>query len=303
MSTDGTIRLFHLPFSFMLPQQIASEKGYFADEGLDVELVERDRGNIEWKYIPGEETLTGDYDVDIYPVCKWESLKRTWDMGDGKIVARGTFADQPYSVFVRADSDIRTPADLAKVPVGINQRTGQEYTAIRALEEHMDSEAVELVHCGMPTNRIRALRDGEVDAVTLIEPQSTLADHLGLRRVMEFENHMGVVGADGLDGDALDGFMSAYARAVNDINADPDAYREAYLDMLATEDDAGVAPDLFADVDMDDLKADLTVPKYKVPELADRDELDGHLEWMKRRQLIDDDADINTIVASIGQTR
>ena len=299
MGTDATIRLFHLPFSFMLPQRVASEKGYFADEGLDVELVERDRSEVDWKYIPAEETLTGEHDVDLYPVCKWESLKRTWDMDDGKIVARGTFADQPYSVFIRPESDIQAPEDLAGIPVGVNRRTGQEYTAIKALEAYMEADEVELAHHGMPTDRLRALRSGEVDAVTLLEPQSTLAEHLGFRSVMEFENHVGVVGAEGLDVRALDAFMAAYARAVEDINANPRNYREAYLDMLTAEDDAGVAPDLFEDVDMDELRDDIHVPKYEIPDLADRDDLAGHLDWMKRRELIDDDANIDAIVAPV----
>jgi NitT/TauT family transport system substrate-binding protein len=295
MVTDTTIRLFHLPFSFMLPQQVASEKGYFADEGLSVELVERDRESVDWKYIPAEETLTGDYGVDLYPVCKWESLKRTWDMDDGKIVAKGTFADQPYSVFVRPESDIKTPSDLAGVPVGINRRTGQEYTAIKALEEHMDANEVELAHHGMPTDRLRALRDGEVDAVTLLEPQCTLAEHLGFQRVMEFENHMGIVGREGIDSDVLDSFVAAYAQAVEEINAHPEEYREQYLSML--EMGTEVAPDLFKQIDLDEVRASVSVPAYEVPELADADALDEHLDWMKRRQLIDADADIGAIVA------
>lgn len=299
MGTNGTIRLFHLPFSFMLPQRVASEQEYFASEGLDVELVERDRKDVEWKYIPAEDSLTGDYEVDLYPVCKWESLKRTWDMNDGRIVARGTFSDQPYSVFVRPDSDIHSPNDLAGVPVGVNRRTGQEYTAIKALEDYMKPNDVELAHHGMPTDRLRALRDGEVDAVTLLEPQSTLAEHLGFQNVMEFENHMGVVGAEGLQGNILDSFMTAYARAVADINTNPEAYRESYFDMLTVEDEAGVAPDLFKDVNMNELKADIEVPKYEVPDLADRADLNDHLNWMKQQELIDDDADINAIVAPV----
>jgi NitT/TauT family transport system substrate-binding protein len=296
MVTDTTILLFHLPFSFMLPQRVASEKGYFADEGLDVELVERDRTSVDWKYIPAEETLTDDYGIDLYPVCKWESLKRTWDMGDGKIVAKGTFADQPYSVFVRPEGDIQTPADLADVPVGINRRTGQEYTAIRALEEHMDADEVELVHHGMPIDRLRALREGTVDAVTLLEPQSTLAEHLGFRSVMEFENHMGIVGREETDKAVLDSFVAAYGRAVEDINTHPEEYREQYLSML--ELGTEVAPDLFRAVDLNEVRASVSVPEYEVPELADPEELDVHLDWMKRRQLIDADADISAIVAS-----
>lgn len=296
MVTDTTIRLFHLPFSFMLPQRVASENGYFAAEGLSVELVERNRESVDWKYIPAEETLTGDYEVDLYPVCKWESLKRTWDMDDGKIVAKGTFADQPYSVFVREESDIEIPSDLAGVPVGVNRRTGQEYTAIKALEAHMDADEVELVHHGMPIDRLRALREGAVDAVTLLEPQSTLAEHLGFRSVMEFENHMGIVGSEGIDESVLDSFVAAYARAVEDINTHPEEYREQYLSML--EMGSGVAPDLFEEIDLDAVRTSVSVPTYEVPELADTDELDAHLDWMKQRQLIDADADIGAIVAS-----
>lgn len=299
MTIEREVRLFHLPFSFMLPQRVASERGYFADEGLDVELVERDRADVDWKYIPAEETLTGDYDVDLYPVCKWESIKRTWEMGDGRVVAEGTFADQPYTVYVRPDSDVAAPADLAGVPVGVNRRTGQEYTVVRALEEHVPPDAVELEHHGMPTDRLRALRDGEVEAISLLEPQSTLAEHLGFRPVLEFENHMGVVAAAGLDGEALDAFVRAYARAAEDINAAPSAFREEYLAML--DADADVAPDLFEDVDRDALLADIEVPTYEPPELADREELSAHLDWMKRRELLDADAAVDGILGPVGR--
>lgn len=297
MSRDSTVRLFHLPFSFMLPQRVAAERGYFEEEGLDVELVERDRSEVDWKYIPADETLTGDYGVDLYPVCKWESLKRTWDMDDGRIVAKGTFADNPYTIFVRPDGDVEAPSDLADVPVGVNRRTGQEYTVARALEEHVPPEAVRLEHQGMPTDRLRALRDGEVEAISLIEPQSTLAEHLGLEPVLEFDNHMGVVGATDLDGPTFDAFMRAYERAVEEINANPSAYRDEYLSMLAS--DAEVAPDLFEDVDRRALRDAIEVPEYQPPERADSEELAEHLSWMKRRQLIEEDADVDVIVGAL----
>lgn len=294
-----TIKLFHLPFSFMLPQKVATENGYFEDEGLTVELIERDRADVDWKYIPAEESLVEDHDVDVYPICKWESIKRTWRMNDGRIVAKGTFADQPYTVYVRPESDIETPADLADVAVGVNKRTGQEYTVIRALEEHMSKDAVTLEHHGMPTDRLRALRDGEVEAVSLLEPQSTLAEELGFEPILQFENHMGIVGADAIDDDVLGKFMRGYARAAEEINENPDAYREAYLGML--EGDADVAPDLFEGIDREKLYAEIEVPTYEPPEVADHDELQEHLSWMKRRQLIDDEADIDSIVAPVGR--
>lgn len=292
------IRVFHLPFSFMLPQRVASERGYFAEEGLDVDLVERDRADVDWKYIPAEETLTGDRDVDLYPVCKWESLKRTWDMGDGRIVAKGTFADQPYAVFTRPGTDVESPTDLAGEPVGVNMRTGQEYTARRVLEEYVPADEVELEHGGMPTGRLEALRDGEVTAVTLLEPHSSLAEYLGFQRVLEYENHMGVVGADHIDADHVDAFMRAYQRAVDDINADPGAFRDRYLEML--EADLEVAPDLFEAVEMDALRDRIEVPEYETPELADETDLGEQLDWMKSRDLIDEDADIGAIVARLG---
>lgn len=299
MVRDTTVRLFHLPFSFMLPQRVASERGYFAEEGLDVELVERDRGDVDWKYIPAEETLTGDHDVDLYPICKWESIKRTWDMDDGRVVAKGTFADQPYTIYVRPESGIESPADLANVPVGVNERTGQEYTVVRALEEHVAPEAVELEHHGMPTDRLRALRDGECEAISLLEPQSTLAEHLGFEPVLEFENHMGIVGATDLEGEAFDAFMRAYDRAVRAINDDPDAFRGEYLSML--EMDAQVAPELFEEVDRDALLGEIEVPRYETPEPVDREEMSTHLDWMKRRRLIDGTADIDVIMGPTAQ--
>lgn len=291
------IRLFHLPFSFMLPQRIANERGYFEAEGLDVELIERDRADVDWKYIPAEETLTGDRNVDLYPICKWESIKRTWDMNDGRIVAKGTFADQPYTVFTRPETDIESPGDLAGKAIGVNMRTGQEYTARRALEEHISADEVHLDHQGMPTDRLRALRNGDVKAVSLLEPHSTLAENMGFQRLLEFENHMGVVGADHIDDTDMAAFMRGYARAVEAINENPGEYRDRYLEML--EDDLEVAPDLFAEVDLDTLRETIEVPRYETPELAEPAELDAQLDWMKRRGLIDDDADIGAIVAEV----
>ncbi len=298
MAENASLRLFHLPFSFVLPQRVAAERGYFEAEGLEVDLVERDRRSVEVKYIPTEETLTGDYEVDIYPVCKWESLRRTWRMDDGRVVANGTFADQPYTVFTRPETSIESPADLADVPVAVNRRTGQEYTAMRALEEHVDPEEVRLVHYGMPTDRLRALRDGEVDAVTLLDPQSTLAESLGFQPILEFENHVGIVGGDDVDRDVLESYVAAYTRAARDVNENPEAFREEYLEML--EKDLRVAPDLFEDVDVAKLRERVTVPRYEVPKPADRDDLGAQLEWMKDRDLIDDEADLDAIVASLG---
>ncbi len=289
------LRLFHLPFSFMLPQRVATERGYFEAEGLDVELCERDRADVDWKYIPADEALTDDRDVDLYPICKWESIKRTWDMDDGRIVAKGTFADQPYTVFTRPGTAVDAPADLAGVPVGVNVRTGQEYTARRALEAHVPPEAVELTHEGMPTDRLRALRDGDVDAVSLLEPHSTLARNLGFRELLEFDNHVGIVGAEHVDEETLAAFLRGYRRAVEDVNANPAAFRDHYLEMLAA--DLELAPDLFEDVDLEALRDTITVPRYETPELADREELDAHLSWMKRRGLIDQDAEIDAIIA------
>jgi NitT/TauT family transport system substrate-binding protein len=296
MATDNRVRLFHLPFSFMLPQRVAHERGYFEEAGLDVELIERDRETVDVKYIPSESSLTRDHGVDLYPICKWESIKRTWEMDDGRIVAKGTFADLPYTVFVGSDSAIEEPADLAGVSVAVNQRTGQEYTAMRALEEHMAPEEVDLAHFGMPTDRLRALRDGEIEAAILLDPQSTLAEQMGFRDVLSFDNHMGIVGGDEVNKEILDAFMAAYDRAAMEINANPENFREEYLDML--EKDSSVAPDLFEDVDMAAVREEIAVPRYEVPDRADRRELDEHLNWMKERKLVDEGADIDRIVAS-----
>jgi NitT/TauT family transport system substrate-binding protein len=218
-------------------------------------------------------------------------------MGDGRIVANGTFANLPYTVFTRPDADIETPADLADAPVGVNRRTGQEYTARKALEEYVSPAEIDLVGCGMPTDRLRALSEGRVDAVTLIDPHSTLADHLGFRRLLEYDNHMGIVGSDDVDRDLLEAFLRAYGRAVDDINADPDAFRGTYLELL--EADAAVAPELFEGVDVDAVREEITVPRYEVPDPVDREALDEHLEWMRSRGLIDETAAIDDIVAPL----
>lgn len=141
------------------PYFIADELGYFADEGLNVELIPSGQT---------EQTLQlAANNVDIAAINPPEVLE-SLESGEDWVVFYDFYQSNVFSIKTPEDSDITTVADLDGGVLGITSRGGGELPLVEAALEDaglVADEDVELlvVGDGGPQSA-RALEDGRIDA-------------------------------------------------------------------------------------------------------------------------------------------
>ena len=71
--------------------------------------------------------------------CHW-TVNVAASNGHAKLYA-DAYSVAPSGIFVPADSPIRTPADLAGVPISVGFQSGSHYSTIQALEQYLRARA------------------------------------------------------------------------------------------------------------------------------------------------------------------
>src|SRR5882757_8016516 len=132
---------------FRLQEWVAEEKGYFKDEGLDYvfqELVQKTDGKIhdQGQKVGAYQSLEKGRTSDISCACHW-TVNVAAATGKGKLYA-DVYSVAPSGVFVPADSSIRTPEDLAGVPISVGYQSGSHYSTIQALPQRTPTDYVHL---------------------------------------------------------------------------------------------------------------------------------------------------------------
>src|SRR3982075_3532220 len=136
-SMARTIRLQGDSNAHDRPWRVAVERGFFAEEGLDVVYHEDNPKGAEgrvkdfthrWK-----ETQLQQGALEVYPVCEWGAIERVQQLGKGKIIGLDTTV-RTGAVMVRKDSSVRSLADLRNVPVAVTWHAGTFYAAIEVME-------------------------------------------------------------------------------------------------------------------------------------------------------------------------
>jgi PAS domain S-box-containing protein len=132
----------------------AQQQGYYAEEGLNVEIIEGGAGRSAIPRVLAEEVDFGVADSDL--------LQARLE-GKPVVVCAAIFQHSPYIILSRADRGIRTPGDLVgkSVMVAENQALGQ-FSAM-LMQEGIDPARVNFVP---HTRRLEELIDGRVDAIS-----------------------------------------------------------------------------------------------------------------------------------------
>ena len=63
--------------------------------------------------------------------------------GHGKLYA-DCYSVSPCGVFVPAESPVKTPADLAGVPISVGYQSGSHYATIQGLEQYLKPDQIKL---------------------------------------------------------------------------------------------------------------------------------------------------------------
>jgi NitT/TauT family transport system substrate-binding protein len=217
-----------------LPVLVARDKGFFKDEGLDLEFVTTPgMAQVSTSHFVKfdsvfDRPLDSVYNeggIDQYRMCEWGIMKRaveanTQGLRGRKIVALGASMSM-FAIAVSRESKFYEPEMLKNQPIAVTPNNGSHFTTLKMMEGFLAKEHIKTTNAGSMPKRIEALRQGKVAAVSLMEPWISVAQKSGLRILMESHSTRSEAAGDDLDGPTLAKMFRAQARAVELIEKDP----------------------------------------------------------------------------------
>jgi hypothetical protein len=217
---------------FRLQEWVAEEKGYFKDEGLDYvfqELIQstdgahHDRGDKVGAY----QSFERGRKANVSCACHW-TVGVAASKKLGKLYP-GAYSVSPCGVFVPSDSPVKSPDDLADVPISVGYQSGSHYATIQALEQYMPADKISLNYAdGMLFARMDRLLEGKSPACTLFSGPYYFAEQLGFRKVIDATFMITSFINGDPDPEDLKKFFRALQRAQRDIDLRPDLYTHYY---------------------------------------------------------------------------
>ena len=164
---------------------------------------------------------------DVSCACHW-TVGVAASKGHGRLYP-DVYSVAPAAVFVPADSPVKTPEDLAGVPISVGYQSGSHYSTIQALEQYMPAEKINLsFNDGMLFKRMELLVDGKVPAAALFSGPYYFAEQLGFRKVIDTTFMITSMIHGDPDPEDLKKFFRALKRAQRDIDLRPDRYTHYY---------------------------------------------------------------------------
>lgn len=199
----------------------AGPLGYFAEAGISARLV---------PVFSAQELREGiaSGELDGFQADLITTLVLLDEGYDVRLVRHvGLVSPSLFGILVYEDSGIMSVADLAGARIGISAKTIVQYvTDLMLISAGVDPAEVEYVNIPKIAERNQLLADGEVDAATLPQPYYALSSQAGahvliddsvLDYVPEAISFLSVTLTE--KGDQVRAFMSAYERALEEINA------------------------------------------------------------------------------------
>jgi len=226
-----------------LQDWIAVEKGYFEDEGLDYVIDMRVLENADQDIAAPalSDVRTGAYELyqgesggkqNMSCACHWATNQASTDSA-GRMWGRA-YSVLPSGIYVAADSEIRTPEDLAGVDVAVGYHSGSHFSTIQALEAFVEPEAIKLRFVGMPYDRVDALLSGEVSAAAIWNAPSYIVEQLGFRKIVDSTFMAGFMFGAQTDPDDVERYFTALRRAQMELDLAGEKYKHYYSKEIPT---------------------------------------------------------------------
>lgn len=253
-----------------VPIIIAEEKGYFAEEGLKVDIQ-------KFKSAMDRDAAlqSGNLDGAIS-----DMLAVAFAKAGGFDVKVTSYTDGTYKLIAgKGDGDVK-PQDLAGKDVAVSKNTIIEYVTDRIMaSQKMPEDSINKVVIPQIPTRLEMLQSGKLAAATLPEPMGSIAIANGCRFVTDSEE-MGV----------NPGVMMFTAKAASDKKAELQAFYRAYNKAVKYLNEH--SQDEYMDLVIeksgfpDAAKAALKLPQYREAGLPAEKDVSECINWMVQKELI-----------------
>lgn len=221
-----------------LQEWIAEEKGYFTDAGL-TDYVLTSHGLLSANHVRSAavDNRTGAYqsyeqgrNASVSCACHW-TVNKAASAEFGRLWGE-CYTVTPCGIFVPEASAIRSPEDLAGVPVHVGYQSGSHYTTIQALEPFLPAAQIKLAFGGSPADRVDQLLDGTAPAATVFGAQYYLMEQLGFRKIADATFMIAAMVPGSVDTEDVRRYFAALRRAQADIDVAHQPYTRFYANEL-----------------------------------------------------------------------
>jgi ABC-type nitrate/sulfonate/bicarbonate transport system substrate-binding protein len=217
---------------FRLHEWVAEEKDYFRKEGLDYEFNELIQSTDGQHHNRGDkvgafQSIEKGRKADVSCACHW-TVNVAASKGHAKLYG-DAYSVSPSAIFVPADSPVRTPEDLASVPIAVGYLSGSHYSTVQALEQYLPADKINLNFAdGMLFARMDRLIEGKSPACALFSGPYYFAEQLGFRKIIDTTFMIASMINGDPDPEDLRKFFRALKRAQHDIDLRPERYTHYY---------------------------------------------------------------------------
>lgn len=276
---DEPLRMGLLPILDVLPFYVAQEAGYFEDEGVELELIpvssalERD-----------QMLLVGEIDGMLNDLISTGIFNQDETRVVIVALARKAYEEAPqFRILAAPRSNITIPSDLVGKEIAISENSVIHYIAQRMLEQAGVS-AGEVTWRPEPNIPVRyqLLMEGQLPVVVLPDPLAQAAIEGGAilveddRALVDTGFSQSVLSFRRAiveeQPEKVEAFLRAWMRAAEDINADPEAYRDLWIEQTNVPDS---------------VKDSYQLPPFPTYEITQPEAWEDTVDWLNEQGIIE----------------
>ncbi len=271
------LKIALLPILDVLPYYVAEAEGYFDGGGFKIRAIPVASGLSRDQLMQA-----GEIDGMLNEMTTTGSFNRNGVQVKILISARKAYGRFPmFRILASPKSGLRSPTDLAGVPIGVSRNTIIEYVTDRMLAaKGLSREQIIMTSVPVIPERYQLLMQGRLKAATLPDPLGksalaagavSLVDDSAYPRysvsVLSFS-----VKALKDKGEGIRFFLKAWDRAAEKINANPEAYRALLLKKIRVPRN---------------VQDGYPVPLYPRREVPGAEQWADVMKWMVEKGLLD----------------
>jgi NitT/TauT family transport system substrate-binding protein len=161
-----TIGVGGKPLFYYLPLTIAEQKGYFKDEGLDIEIQDFPGGARALQALLGGsvDVVSGAYEHTITQQAKGQNIEA--------LVLQGKYSAIVLGMNKAKAAQYKSPADLKGMKIGVTAPGSSTNMFVNVLlaKAGLKPDAVATIGVGATAGAVAIMQRGEIDALSNLDP-------------------------------------------------------------------------------------------------------------------------------------